>query len=115
MTRDRALIAQVIEREMKKHPDIRGKKSRLAHRADITRTTLDSALDPTKWDRTSSGTFSAIEIGLDLPVDTLAFIGLHDWGGLLAEGVGQDLIDWAQRKANPSNPHIQEAGNGEAV
>jgi hypothetical protein len=60
MTRDRALMAQVIEREMKRHPEIRGRKSRLAHRADVTRTTLDSALDPQKWERTSSGTYNAI-------------------------------------------------------
>lgn len=107
MTRDRALMAQVIEREMKRHPEIRGRKSRLAHRADVTRTTLDSALDPQKWDRTSSGTYNSIEIGLDLPVDTLSLVGLHDWGGLYVEGAPTDLIQWAQRRANdPNAPNV---------
>lgn len=110
MNRDRALIAQVIEREMKRHPEIRGRKSRLAHRADVTRTTLDSALDPAKWGSTSSGTYNSIEIGLDLPVDTLLAVGLHDWQSMQEEGVDPALIAWATRRAESDETSTNVAG-----
>lgn len=97
---DRALIARVIEREMSSHPEIRGKKARLAHRADITRTTLDSALNPEKWARTSSSTYRSIEIGLDLPPDALSFVGLHDWQSLEEDGVRRELLAWMVRESS---------------
>ena len=93
-TSDRALIAATIDRLMKRHADIGGRKSRLAHRANITRTTLDTALDPQKWATSSSSTYNRIEIALDLPPDALHHVGMHDWAALIEDGVGTELIAW---------------------
>lgn len=95
---DRALIARVIEREMSRHPAINAKKARLAHRADIGRSTLDSALDPTKWGKTTMPTYNAIGNALGLPPLAMSNIGKHNWANLEDDGIDAGLLAWMRRE-----------------
>lgn len=98
---DRPLIARVISDQMKRHPEIRGRKSRLAASAHIQRETLDNALTPGPGvPATTIGTYNAIEQALDLLPDTLIHIGKREWGILEDDGEDAGLIGRARRFAS---------------
>lgn len=109
VTRDRALIGRIIERQMRRHPDL-GSWTALERASRVSRSTLYRARDGDP--RVETQTFQRIEAALDLPYDTLATAGVHDFDGLLEIGVSPELVTWIRKetvKFVPNLPSVTEA------
>jgi hypothetical protein len=94
MTRDRKLIGRIIEREMRRNPNL-GSWTALERASRVSRSTLYRAKDGDP--RVETPTFERIEAALDLPYETLATAGMHDFDGLLELGVAPALVAWIRK------------------
>ena len=95
MTRDRALIGRIIEREMRRNPDL-GTWTALERASRVARSTLYRARDGDP--RVETQTFQRIEGALGLPYDSLSMAGMHDFDGMLEIGVSPELVSWVRKE-----------------
>jgi hypothetical protein len=95
MARDRALIGRIIEREMRRNPNL-GTWTALERASRVARSTLYRARDGDP--RVESPTFQRIESALGLPYDALAMAGMHDFDGMLEIGVAPELVSWLRKE-----------------
>jgi len=109
MTRDRALIGRIIEREMRRNPDL-GSWTSLERASRVSRSTLYRARDGDE--RVETQTFQRIEAALGLPYDTLSTAGVHDFDGMLELGASPELVAWVRKevvKFGRNVPNVGEA------
>jgi hypothetical protein len=101
---DRQLIAEVIERQMRRDPRF-GTWTRLERAAHISHTQMHRIQkgDP----QVSAAMFARLEGVLDLPSDTLATVGVHDVAGLQELGVPVDLVQWVAQKVGGGDATVQ--------
>ena len=103
MKRDRALIGRIIERQMRRHPEL-GSWTALERASRVSRSTLYRAKDGDP--RVETPTFERIEAALGLPYETLATAGAHDFDGLLELGVDPDLVGWIRKESAKSESNV---------
>lgn len=114
---DRHLIAEIVEREMRRNPSI-GTWPKLEGRSGVSRATLYRLRNAE--DNVQIGTLERVEGALGMPTDTLKTAGLHDFDGLAEIGVSDDLIRWIGMKvkkrssadASGVSPRITRTVNG---
>jgi transcriptional regulator with XRE-family HTH domain len=92
MKLDRELIADVVERQLFLHPDLRGNWSALERKSRVSHSTMSriKRADP----RVTPTTFRKIEVALGLPFDTLFTVAIHDIDGLDELGVPDNMAPW---------------------
>jgi hypothetical protein len=99
---DRNLIADVVERTMRREPTL-GTWSALERASNVSHATMHRV--KTASPKVSVGTFQRIEGALDLPSDTLVTVGAHDIEGLRELGAPDDLIQWVTSKVSKESDY----------
>lgn len=97
---DRHLIADVIERAVRRDPHI-GTWSALERAVRVSHSQMHRV--KTGSPNVSAAMFQRIEAVLGLPMDTLHTIGVHDIDGLRELGVPADLVEWVAARVIKSS------------